>query len=264
MKHVYVKNENHRRFLASVAMLENRGSPERCLLPVVGAPGVGKTRVVDHWGSASDAVLLEGIPGMSLGYLKAALKAETGIKERGGFAEFQALVEFFKGDAARGEPARPIILDECQHGFPHKAECIEYLRRLAEKAETILVLVCHTSEAYLLSKYDHIKTRVGCVCELLPPSLEDTALYAREQCDVSLDEALIKQIHRQSQARYRLISDALANLERIARKLDKSALTLDDVRDLPLCQDWEKALKPAVAKPASPAPTARNAHGGRK
>ena len=45
MKHLFVKTENHRRFLASVSMLENRGSIERCLLPVKGKPGVGKTRV---------------------------------------------------------------------------------------------------------------------------------------------------------------------------------------------------------------------------
>jgi chromosomal replication initiation ATPase DnaA len=261
MKHTFVKTENHRRFLASASMLENRGSVERCLLPVIGDPGVGKTCVVDHWGSATDAVLLEGIPGMSLAYLKAALKAETGIKERGGFAEFKALVEFFRGDPARGEAARPIILDECQHGFPHKAECIEFLRRLAEKAQTILVLVCHTSEAYLLEKHDHIKSRVGCVCKLMPPSLEDATLYARELCEVALDDALVGRVFQQSGARYRLISDALANLERIAEKLGKPALTLEDVRDLPLCQDWEKALKPSVQKKAA---AQRSVHGGRK
>lgn len=259
MKHLFVKTENHRRFLASVSMLENRGAAERCLLPVKGKPGVGKTRVVDNWASAADAVFLEGIPGMSLRYLKDALKAETGVKERSGFAEFQALVEFFRnGDHG---PRRPIVLDECQHGFHNKAECIEYLRRLAEKASSILVLVCHTSESYLLDKYDHIKTRVACVCELQPPSLEDTALYARELCEVGLDETLIAEVHKQSGARYRLISDALANLERIAEKLGKSALTLGDVQGLPLCQDWERALK-ATPKRA-PAPL-QLAHGGKK
>ncbi|SIQ95366.1 hypothetical protein SAMN05421829_108130 [Aromatoleum tolulyticum] len=258
MKHLFVKTENHRRFLASVSMLENRGAIERCLLPVKGKPGVGKTRVVDNWGSAVDAVFLEGIPGMSLRYLKDALKAETGVKERSGFAEFLALVEFFKNE--HGAP-RPIILDECQHGFHNKAECIEYLRRLAEKAGTILVLVCHTSESYLLDRYDHIKTRIGCVCELLPPSLEDSALYAREQCEVGLDDALIAEVHKQSGARYRLISDALANLERIAEKLGKRSLVLADVQGLPLCQDWERALKAAPKRAAAPL---HLAHGGKK
>ena len=243
MKHTFVKTENHRRFMASVSMLENRGSVERCLLPVKGKPGVGKTRVVDNWGSAVDAVFIEGIPGMSLRYLKDALKAETGVKERSGFAEFQALTEFFRND---GHP-RPIILDECQHGFPNKAEVIEYLRRLAEKAGTILVLVCHTSESYLLDKYDHIKTRIGCVCELLPPSLEDAALFVREQCEVEIDPALVAEVHKQSGARYRLVADALANLERIAAKLGKASLTLSDVHGMPLCQDWERALKTAPA-----------------
>ena len=242
MKHRFVKTSNHRRFMASVTMLRNRGAQERCILAMKGMPGVGKTREVDNWGSAVDAVFIEGIPGMSLRYIKDALKAESGVRERGGFAEFAALVDFFRNDA--GQP-RPIILDECQHGFPHKAECIEYLRRLAEKAGTILVLVCHTSESYLLNKYDHIRTRIGCVCELLPPSLEDVAVFAQEQCEVTLDAEVIAEVHKQSGARYRLVADALAILERIAERLGKDALTIEDVKGIALCQDWEKMLRPA-------------------
>jgi chromosomal replication initiation ATPase DnaA len=243
MRHRFVKTSNHRRFMASVTMLRNRGSQERCILALKGMPGVGKTREVDNWGSSADAVFIEGIPGMSLRYLKDALKAESGVRERGSFAEFAALVDFFRNDA--GQP-RPIILDECQHGFPRKAECIEYLRRLAEKAGTILVLVCHTSESYLLNKYDHIRTRIGCVCELLPPSLEDVALFAQEQCEVMLDAKVIAEVLKQSGARYRLVADALATLERIAERLNKSALVIDDVKGAAFCQDWEKALRPAT------------------
>ena len=239
MKHQFVKTENHRRFLSSVAMLENRAASERCILPVIGKPAVGKTRTTDNWGSLNDAILIEGVPGMSLRYLKDALKAETNIHEKAAYAEFVAFVNFFEND---GHP-RQIILDECQHGFLNKAECIEYLRRIAEKAKTILVIVCHSSESRLLEKYEHIKTRIGCVCELQPPKLEYTALFAAELCEIGLDAALVAEVHKQSGARYRLISDALSNLERIAAKLGKKSLSLTDVASIPLCQDWEKALK---------------------
>lgn len=244
MKHQFVRTENHRRFLAAVAMVENRAAAERCILPILGKPAVGKTRTTDNWASSVDAVFIEGIPGMTLRYLRDALKAETGVKEKAAYAEFAALVEFFKGD---GTP-RPIILDECQHGFPNKAECIEYLRRLAEKAGTILVIVCHSSESRLLEKYEHIKTRIGCICELLPPSLDDTALFATELCEVDLDSATIAEVHKQSGARYRLIADALGNLERLAGKMGKKSLTIADVKGMPLCQDWEKALKAKGAR----------------
>lgn len=248
MKHQFVKTENHRRFLSSMAMLEARASLERCILPVIGLPGVGKTRTVDNFGAGSDAVFLEGMPGMSLRYLRDALKAETGISAGSRFAEDVALVEFLRGD---GGGPRPIILDECQHGFANKAECVDYLRRLAEKAGTVLVIVCHSSEARLLDKYDHIRTRVGCVCTLQPPSVADAAQFAAELCEVELDADLVAEVHRQSGKRYRLIADALANLERIATKLGKARLTLADVAGLPLCQDWEKALKKSCAhKPA--------------
>ena len=239
MKQHFVKTENHRRFISGIAMLENRASPERCILPVIGKPGVGKTRTVDNWGSLNDAVFLEGMPSMSPRYVRDALLAETGVRAKGKYAEDVAFVDFF---ANGGEP-RAIILDECQHGFPNKAECIEYLRRIAEKAQTILIIVCHSSESRLLEKYDHIKTRIGCVCELQPPSPQDTADYAGELCEVGLDAALVAEVHKQSGARYRLIADALANLERVAGKLGKPALALADVDGMPLCQDWEKVLK---------------------
>lgn len=239
MKHHFVKTENHRRFLSSVAMVENRASPERCILPVIGKPGVGKTRTVDNWGSLNDAVFLEGMPGMGPRYVRDALLAETGIRAKGKFAEDVAFVDFF---ANGGEP-RAIILDECQHGFPDKAQCIEYLRRIAEKARTILIIVCHSSESRLLEKYDHISTRIGCVCTLESPSLQDASEYARELCEIDLDAALVAEVHKQSGARYRLIADALANLERVAGKLGRSSLTLADVDGMPLCQDWERILK---------------------
>ena len=82
--------------------------------------------------------------------------------------------------------------------FPNKAEVIEYLRRLSEKAGTILVLVCHTSESYLLNKYDHIRTRIGCVCELLPPTIEDVEVFAREQCEVKLDAEVIAEVKQKA------------------------------------------------------------------
>jgi hypothetical protein len=244
MKHHFVKTENHRRFLSSVAMLENRAAPERCILAVIGKPGTGKTRTTDNWGSLNDAVFIEGVSGMTLPYIKDALKAETGVTDKGAFAMFKAFVSFFANDGA----PRPIILDECQHGFPDKAAVIEYLRGIAEKAHTILIIVCHSSESRLLEKYDHIKTRIGCVCELLPPTLDDTTLYARELCDIGLDDAVIAEVQKQSGARYRLVADALAHLERIAGKLGKTSLTMSDVAGMPLCQDWEKILKTKGAK----------------
>ena len=217
MKHVFVKTSNYRRFMSAVQMLENRGAEERCLLPVVGKPGVGKTRVVDYWGSYANAVFIEGVPGMDLRYLKSALRAETMVSARDSFTELREMVEFFSGRKSGASPC-PIILDECQHGFARKAECIEYLRRLAEKSGSILVLVCHTSESHQLDRYEHISTRVGCVATLLPPTIEDTAMFAREQCEVELDDAVVAQVHEQSNGAYRLIADALRNLERIADK----------------------------------------------
>ncbi len=239
MKHHFVRTENHRRFMSIISLLEGRGSSERCIGLITGDPGVGKTRTVDNWGSDVDAVLLEGISGMNLRYIKDALKHETGVTERGNFEMLKALVKHFK------ESGAPIILDEAHHGLALKAECIEYLRRLAEKAEVMLILVCHTSEKHRFNKpgLEHISTRIGGICELQKPTIEDTAIFVRELCEVEVAPDLIAEIHKQSAARYRLIGDAVANIERIAAKMGKTTLQAADVSGFALCQDWEKSLK---------------------
>ena len=70
MKQHYVKTGNHHRFMAAVSAVENRGSPEACILLLTGAPGTGKSCTIDHWGAERDAIILEGIPGMGVTFVR--------------------------------------------------------------------------------------------------------------------------------------------------------------------------------------------------
>ncbi len=239
MKQHFVETSNHRRFIAGVSAVENRGSPEACIQLLTGSPGTGKSCTVDNWGAKRDAIYLEGIPGMSLSFIRDYLADQTNVYARGKFAQYQGMVDHFR------RSRQPIILDEAQHGLPNKAECIEYLRRIAEQANVILVLVCHTSEKHRFSedRLAHIATRVSDVTELKPASIEDCAIYLGDLCEVRVDAGIAQLVFEQSRGRYRLMSNAGRTLEAIGNKMGLTELTASDIKGIRLCEDAMKALK---------------------
>jgi len=241
MRHHFVKTSNHHLFMAAVAAVENRGSPEACILLLSGEPGTGKSCTVDNWGADFDGVYLEGIPGMSLSFLRDYLADQTGVIGRKKFDQYKGVVEFFRANR------QPIILDEAQHGLPNKAECIEYLRRVAEQANTLLVLVCHTSEKHRFgeSRLAHVATRVSAAPELKPATVEDCASYLTELCEVQTDMSVARLVFEQSRGRYRLINNACRTLEVISGKMGKAELTASDIKGIRLCEDAMKSLKRA-------------------
>ncbi|MFZ6747455.1 AAA family ATPase [Undibacterium sp. Ren11W] len=244
MKRHYVKTTNHQRFMAGVTAVENRGSPEACILLLTGNPGTGKSTTVDHWGSERDAIYLEGMPGMSITFVRDYLSDQTGVPQGSKFAQYKAMVEHFS------RSGQPIILDEAHHGLANKAECIEYLRRIAEQANVILVLVCHTSERHRFSeeKLAHIATRISDAPQLRAATVADCVIYLNELCEVQVDTGVAQQVFEQSSGRYRLMANAGRTLEAIAGKLGKASLTASDISKIALCEDAMKALKRGQGK----------------
>ncbi len=239
MKQHFVKTSNHRTFMAGVSAVEGRGSPEACIMLLTGEPGTGKSCTADNWCAQRDAIYLAGVPGMTLSFLRDYLADQTGVVALRKFAQHKALVEHLKSSR------QPLILDEAQHGLPNKAECIEYLRRVAEESNVILVLVCHTSERHRFSKerLAHIAHRVSAEPKFSKATREDCRDYLSELCEVKVDAGIVEQVYRQSDGYYRLMSNAGRTLEAIRQKLGKSELTVEDVKDVTLCADAMKALK---------------------
>ncbi|HAF00423.1 MAG TPA: hypothetical protein DCG63_03925 [Methylophilaceae bacterium] len=239
MKQQFVETSNFKRFMAGVAAVSARGSQEACILLLTGEPGTGKTCMTDHYGSDVNAIYLEGVPGMSLTFVRDYLSRETNVYGKGKFEQYHGMVEFFR------RSQYPIILDEAQHGLPHRAEVLEYLRRIAENAGVMLILVCHSSEKHRFASrgLEHISTRVSDVVELKRASLDDCASYFKTLCEVTLDGEIVEQVFKQSSGRYRLMANAGKTLETIAKKLGKTNLTATDVKGLRLCEDAMTALK---------------------
>lgn len=239
MKLHYVKTSNHALFTDMVETVENRAAREARIVLLAGEPGTGKSRCVDHFGATRNAIHIEGMPGMSVTYVRELLAYELGCPGGTKFQQQKAMNEAF----ALRRPT--IILDEAQHGLERKAEAIDYLRRLCEQVGALLVLVCHTSEKHRFgeNKLAHIATRISAVVEFSPATLADTALYLTELCEVAVDDGVAELALAQSRGRYRLLSNACRILEDLAKAKGKTALSQGDVKGVMLCEDAMKSLR---------------------
>lgn len=234
MKKIFVKNSNWQQFETAVRVLEQRGSNEASIMLLSGEPGTGKTRTVDRFGSDRNGVYLQGMPGMTVAFTSDYLADRLGVNETKSYLKFNEVVKRLRDSGS------PIILDEAQHAAEGKAKPLEYLRRVAEQAGVILVMVCHTSEVSRFSerRMAHINTRISAAPIFKPASLEDCARYLDELCEVRVDEGIKAKVYAESgNGRYRLINNAIKSLEQFGVRLNKAELTLADVKSVTLCLD---------------------------
>ncbi len=247
MKQHYVKVSNYHLFALMLASVESQSPSEGRGIYVHGGPGEGKSRTLDFIGAERNAIYIEGMPGMTLAYLRELLAYELGCIGGTMFAQEAAI----KKEFATRVPM--VIFDEAQYGLNKKAECIDYLRRLCEKVGSVLVLVTHTSEKHRFGEHKlaHISTRISAVVEFKPANLADCILYLDELCEVSVDEEVARQVLNQSGGRYRLMASACRTLEDIATGMDKPPtgrmgkphLAGADVKGMMLCENAMKSLR---------------------
>lgn len=239
MEHKYVQTSNHHLFMATVGAVEAGSAKGAQIVVVAGEPGAGKTSTVDHFGAERQAIYIDGVPGMGVAFIRDLVAYELGVSSLKGFALQQAIV------GALSARQVPLIFDEAQHGLEQKAAVIEYLRRIADKADVVLILVCHTSEKHRFAahKMAHIATRISAVIDFKPANLDDTRLYLREVCAVPVDEGIAKMVLKQSRGRYRLMVSAVNSLETRAKALGKAALAVEDVKGYMLCEDAMLSLR---------------------
>lgn len=238
MRYHYVKTSNHERFMSALGVVEKSVAKEARGILLTGEPATGKSRCMDHVGSELNALYIEGLPTMTVPYLRDFLAYELSVQGGTKFMQQKAIQDAFNDR----RPA--VILDEAQHGLAKKAECIEYLRRVVEQAGSVLILVCHSSEKHRFGEHKlaHIATRISGIVEFKPANLADCQLYLNELCEVKVDEGVAKQVLTQSRGRYRLMASACHALEALAANKGKTTLTETDVKGFLLCQDVMKAL----------------------
>ena len=163
-------------------------------------------------------------------------------------AELQAQVEALASTRMR------LVLDEAQFGLymrhaGHFGAGIEYLRDIAERGNTYVILICHASEKANFYDSKHIRTRIGHQVEMVDASLADTAAFVRELCDVPVDDEVAAIVHRQTSGKYRLVENAIGTLEQMARMKGVDRLCAADIKGTRLVVDHEEGLIPRAIRP---------------
>lgn len=235
MKKELVKTSNYERFRTAITAVEQRGAPEASLLLVVGDPGFSKSIIVNRWAVESKAVYLRAkvgwTPNRFLIELAEDLRVDVSGRAKEIFARIVAVV---------GKRQMPIVIDEVQHTLINGARVLEAVRDISDLTETIIVLVAGEERVLpRIARYPQISSRIGKVVEFERASIEDVQRCCKELSEITIAADLAAEIHRQSGGRMRDVINAIAIIERAAKRSGSSHVKAADFAGKALVHDWQ-------------------------
>lgn len=233
MKKLFAMTSNVERFLAAMKALEKRGASEASWVLLTGLPGLGKTELVEWWALSRDAVYLRA---KSAWTPRAAM---VELAERLGIAPAKKKAELFgQIIGVLGRTPTPLVVDEVEHCL-RDAEVLEVFRDCSDLTEVPVVIVGMDAVRTKIQHHEQISSRIHQTVDFLPATLDDVRLMAATLVEgvQTFADDLIAKIHAESEGRYRLIMDALAEIERHAKR---NQLTHVRAADFPhkLTHDW--------------------------
>lgn len=244
MKKHFVKVSNYKRFRAGISAVESRGAPEAGWMLITGEAGYGKSSTVDNWAVETGAVYLRGKQGWTPSYFYHELAQRLAVDVRGKpkdlFARLMSTI---------GSQGLAIIVDEVEHALSDNAAVLEALRDLTDLTETPAVLIGMEQAQTKISRHLQIASRIAKVVTFEPASEEDVRLTCTELAEVQIADDLSKEIHRQSAGRMREILNAIATVERAAKRNGETRIGLQDMIGQVMTHDWQ-ARKPRAVKAA--------------
>lgn len=243
MRSGFVETANVQAFLAGVTAVEDRGAPEAGMLLVTGGAGFGKTRTVQWWAAKSDALFIRATAGMSVTWLLSELARDLGLAPANSReAGFRQIV------GALARVPRPMVVDECEHTL-HDGRVIETLRDITDTTEVSLVLVGMDQVQRRIARREQISSRISRVVTFEAATVDDVRRCCDQLCEVEVADDLVAEIHRQTGGRLREVLNAIATVERQARRVKAKTMTVGDVRTQALTHDWQ-AGRPRRARAA--------------
>lgn len=234
MKKGFVQNSNFVRFLATVRATEQRGAREASMMLVTGPAGLGKSATVDRWAVDNSALYLRGKETWTKRALLTELADMLRIPSNATNHVLQAKII-----GAIGVSQRPIIIDEAEHTVRSSAAILECVRDISDLTETLVILVGMEHIEATIARYPQISGRIAAVARFEALNLQDVQLACKHLSDVSMDGDLVKELHRQSAGKMRLIMNGIAAIERLAKTNDLSIATFEAMGKEELCIEWQ-------------------------
>ena len=135
-------------------------------------------------------------------------------------------------DIVQSDSNLVIVVDEIDYGFATD-KILASIRDLADQSLTTFVLLgMERSKEKLMQMNSHYFDRCNAFFEFRALSFEDTKLILHEVCDVTVDDEIVKFVHSKCKGTMRIINKYIDALERIAKKLKRTELTFDDIREI--------------------------------
>lgn len=233
MKRQFVKTSNAKRFRAGISMLEGRGALEAGWMLVTGRPGEGKTTTLQNWAAEVGAVMLTAQEGWTPTRMMTDLAEKLGV-DTGRFYE-RKIEEMIAAEEIA------IVLDEAGFALSAAAACLERLRGITDKSGTMLVMAAMEHDRPRFARRMQIASRISYVCEFEKSTLDDVGAACTQLGDVRMSEDLVARIHKETDARMRLVLTAINRVETYGRKFGRDLVTAADVSAMPLCEDFSRA-----------------------
>lgn len=233
MKPVFCQNTgNFEKLLSSTLRVEERGAPEAGWLLVTGEPGLGKSQSLSYYAVQHNAVFLRAKAAWNVNWMLRELVTELG--EQPARLSENMLEQCGKYFAQNNSQA--LIIDEIDHAM-HDIRVLESIRDISDWTEiTVIIGGMHGVERKL-RRHPHIYSRISDVCRFGPASLADTRAMCDAVCEVQVADDLIACMHEQAGGYFREICNAIALVERTAKRKKLALISLCDLDGRRLTND---------------------------
>lgn len=243
MKKGFVKTENFKRLAEAQKNVERRGAREAGLVLIKGHYGIGKSELTERWAADSGWVFVRAKETWTVRGMLDELAGKMGLSQVGNAKEVQArIIGRLAIDMV------PMIIDEADfllkgRGSRTTASMLEAVRDITDLTGSTCFLVGMENFPAKVAVHGHIASRVAKVVELLPLSIQDVRSTVTAKAEVTIEDDLVGEIHKQSSGRMRLVLNAIANVEQWAQANSWTKVATDQVRGKALCTEFTGAMR---------------------
>ncbi len=243
MKHHTVQTKDVRKFDQANDDLLNTEAIERMGI-LCGLPGTGKTTALTRLANKYDAVFIRASACSTITTVLGDLCEMLGYVGKDGRRMqrrddmYRYICKALVQDAITGKPLppRPLYIDEADYCLRH-LEVLDILRDIYDTTGCPTILIGMENLAKDIQKNGRFARRITQWIEFEGLDLEDTALVARELCEVQVFPDLLQHLHLEAVGNIGRTKTGLDKIERWARANRLNSVNLAQWGDKPLFYD---------------------------